>query len=225
MKLVSIYKENSRWDILYENRLHFIKISVNEFLVNINNKKYNMLKINQIEMYKIIVENIKMQNRDLEKDLGKEIDNLEKKLMGNENKFIRELDIQYDLIRKITNQDGEWEKVFDKHCNSKEIILLKEELSNSIKRVDKIKNKRIIMERRLKSAIYKAEKIIEENELNIEQTDLFKDIIEKNYIMEYNKVVKLINSKTTLNKDLITYYEYLYLITIEMEKVEEDIYG
>lgn len=222
---MSIYKENSRWDILYENRLHFIKISVNEFLVNINNKKYNMLKINQIEMYKIIVENIKMQNRDLEKDLGKEIDNLEKKLMGNENKFIRELDIQYDLIRKITNQDGEWEKVFDKHCNSKEIILLKEELSNSIKRVDKIKNKRIIMERRLKSAIYKAEKIIEENELNIEQTDLFKDIIEKNYIMEYNKVVKLINSKTTLNKDLITYYEYLYLITIEMEKVEEDIYG
>lgn len=223
--------ESSIWNILYGNRLSFLEKSVNEFLIDINNKNLLMdleysrsLKRNKIEIYKIIIKNIKVNNIEPEDILENEINYLEKKLIKNENGFIDELNIQYDLIEKIKISE-EKNRGLEVDTDYIKVKILKEALSNSIDRVDYIKKQRATIEKRINKVIYKKEKLMSYNKFKRRQRNTFNEIVKNNYLIEYNRVVNLINSKNTLNKDITTYYEYLYLITIEMEKIEGDIYG
>ena len=240
-------KVNSVWIMLYKNRLSFIDKSLEEFLVELeyefllkdirDNKKTSDI-INKINMCKKIVRKISGQAIELEKLLKFEVKGFHSELEVNENNFINELSIQDELSEKIqvlkdeyikNKKVGNYEKgnlfiVIENELNKK-INCTEELLKNSSNKIEEIKNQRYFIQRKLSEATNKYEDLLLNNEEKMEKLRLFKDIIRSNYIKEYNKTVKLINKKDTINKDIKTYYEYLYLITCEMEKLEGELYG
>lgn len=106
------------------------------------------------------------------------------------------------------------------------IEILNNLMKKSIKKIEEIKKQRFSMEKTLKEIKYKSKELTGSKECELEKyINMFEELVKENYINEYNKVVTLINNKNTLENDISIYYEYLYLITSEMEKVEGDLYG
>lgn len=359
--------EHSIWIELYKNRLNFIYKSIDEFIIDMNEDKLENVsiyngKLNKVEIYNIIIENIKRKDTDLENTLDGIIKKLEQNLYGNEKRFINELNIQDELSEKIrklelekikyekavqiesitlcdglekmlNHFDNTMDKIKEKGLNSEvdrkgykvvEILqcfkknlykyfmkviinfknpscefnmegiietevskqleevesnfakylfkqyiteiqwdliiqsakkysndyvkilkqyqvqvckMVNDELTNkvnslnelilkSLQRAEIVKKQRDSIEKEINEAVVNKEKISGSNEYEkIEKLNLFKKLISNNYINEYNKVVNLINSENILSENILVYYEYLYLITSEMEKVWGDLYG
>lgn len=99
-------------------------------------------------------------------------------------------------------------------------------LENSINKVEQIKKERYTMEKKLEELIDEYEALNNDSREEIQEKIMFKELVTNNYIIEYNRVVKLINNNNNIkNGDITTYFEYLYLITKEMQKMEEALYG
>ncbi|MGL5352627.1 MAG: hypothetical protein ACRDA5_04800 [Clostridium sp.] len=97
-------------------------------------------------------------------------------------------------------------------------------LQTTLLELEKIRKDRVVIEEKL-NILKSREKDFREKNKQHNDCNEFKKIIKANYVTEYNKIIELINNENTENNEIRTYFEYLYLITSEMNYLEEIIFG
>lgn len=100
-----------------------------------------------------------------------------------------------------------------------------ERLKVSLKNIESITEERRLIEKKLDICELMENEFEKGNDEYNNNINNFNEIIGYNFVSEYNKVINIINNEVHANSKLVTHFEYLYLITSEMNNMEEIIYG
>lgn len=160
--------------------------------------------------------------------INKEIENIEKDL----TKYLFEEYISEAKWSQMINSSKEHSRQCIEIYNKCVVVaenMFKNELENKEKKLNELLEETNYKLNNLKKKIehmnISIKGINDKYENELKKLSVFKEIIRSNYIKEYNKIVRVINREDTNKEDIKTYYEYLYLITSEIEKVEDELYG